>query len=74
MTRPNAWQPTKNERRYLSRFECAWCDQPLDRDTCGAIGEKCSESTRRDKRERCLLEYRPRLVPAPSGAAPGEGE
>ena len=62
---------TKNESRYLRRFVCGWCDQPLDRDTCGSIyGPKCSEETRSKRRDDCLSEYKPRLVPPTKASQP----
>lgn len=54
---------TKNERRYLSRRACAWCDMPLNREGCGAIYERCSEETRKARRKKCLAEYKPRPTP-----------
>jgi len=42
------------EKRKLSRFQCAWCDQRLDRDTCGAIYEQCSPEVRNRRRLDCL--------------------
>ena len=52
---------TKNERRYLSRRVCGLCEMPIDRDNCGSIyGPPCSEEVRRDRRARCLSEYKPR--------------
>jgi hypothetical protein len=54
---------TKGERRRLSRYACGWCDQPLDRDTCGSIyGPQCSEETRSKRRDDCLSEYKPRII------------
>jgi hypothetical protein len=55
---------TKGERRHLSRYVCGWCDQRGDRDTCGAIYEKCSDAARNQRRAECLAEYKPRLIPA----------
>ena len=51
---------TKNEKRYLSKFECAWCDQPLNRVGCSAVYSHCSDQTRIDRRKKCLKKYKPR--------------
>lgn len=51
---------TANQRRYLARHICAWCDQRLDRSGCGAIYEKCGEDAREKRRMDCLKAYRPR--------------
>ncbi len=52
---------TKNEKRYLARRECAWCNMPLNRKSCGAIYEKCSEASRIVRLISCLEEYKPRV-------------
>ena len=54
---------TENARRYLSRRMCWLCDQPLSRDDCGAIYEKCTVGIRNLRRETCLAEYKPRKRP-----------
>ena len=54
---------TRGQRRRLQRYECAWCDQRLDRDSCSAIGEKCSPELRQKRRDECLAEYKPRALP-----------
>ena len=53
---------TKNERRFLTRHQCAWCDQPLDKDWCGAIWDKCSAETRTKRQAECLKTYKPRKI------------
>lgn len=60
---------TKNERRRLGRYACGWCDMPLDHEGCGALYERCSEETRRARRERCLSEYKPRIIAELGGDA-----
>lgn len=52
---------TRNERRYLARFECGLCEQRLDRPYCCALFEtKCTEETMQIRREKCLEGYKPR--------------
>lgn len=51
---------TKNEKRFLSRLVCVWCEHRLDRDGCGAIWEKCSQESRDSRREQALKTYKPR--------------
>jgi hypothetical protein len=51
---------TRNEKRYLAKFQCAWCDQRIDQDCCGAIYEKCSNEVIAKRREECLTKYKPR--------------
>lgn len=52
---------TANQRRYLSKMDCAWCDMPLNQSSCGAIGEECSQDKRINKAKKCLEEYKPRI-------------
>lgn len=56
---------TRNEKKFLSRRICSWCDQSLDKDWCAAIFEKCPDETRIKRREDCLKTYRPRNAPNP---------
>jgi hypothetical protein len=52
---------TKNQRRYLRRKVCGLCDMPLSEDSCGSIyGPACTKEFLKDRRTRCLLEYKPR--------------
>jgi len=52
---------TKNELKYLSRFQCAWCDHRLDRDGCSAMfGNVCSDETKINRAKECLKGYKPR--------------
>lgn len=57
---------SKNERRFLSKFECAWCDFPLDKDGCsavvgsGGLSRECSDETRINRAKKCLESYKPR--------------
>lgn len=53
---------TRNEKRRLSQYLCAWCDQPLDRESCGAIYQKCTPEVRASRRASCLAGYRPRAA------------
>ena len=54
---------SKNEKAFLSRRICAWCDTPLDRLGCSAIWDKCDEATRITRRRKCLKTYKPRQTP-----------
>lgn len=45
---------TPTEMRYLARHVCAWCDQPLHKNSCGAVYEKCSLRVREQRRADCL--------------------
>jgi len=51
---------TKKQKEYLSRFSCAWCDQPLNKLGCGAIFDGCSCEERVQKRSNCLKNYKER--------------
>jgi hypothetical protein len=51
---------TRNQKRWLARRQCAWCNARLDADWCGAIYERCSTENRQLRLERCLAEYKPR--------------
>ena len=51
---------SRNEKQYLSRRICSWCENPLDRPSCGAIYEKCSVENRMTRLEKCLADYKPR--------------
>ena len=51
---------SKGEKRYLSRFGCAWCDHPLHYLGCSAVYGPCDEQTKIDRRKRCLEGYKPR--------------
>jgi len=54
---------TKNEKRYLSKRECGWCGQTLDRDGCGGIyGPACSSDELKKRRDDCLKNYKPRNI------------
>jgi hypothetical protein len=53
-------QLTKNQRRFLSRRVCAFCELPLHRAGCGAVYYKCPMEARIARREDCLKAYRPR--------------
>lgn len=50
----------RNEKRFLSRRECALCGMPLNKPGCGAIYGQCDEETRIERRKRCLETYKPR--------------
>ena len=49
---------TKDERRVLSRYQCAWCDQRLSANDCGAIYEGCTAEQREQRRQKCLAALR----------------
>ena len=51
---------TKLEKLFLSRRECAWCNQRLDRNSCAAIEEPCEDSDIINRRKRCLKTYKPK--------------
>ena len=51
---------TKNEKRFLSKRLCAWCEMPLNRIECGALFGECSDETRVTRRNNCLKTYKPR--------------
>ncbi len=53
---------TRSQKRYLHKYVCAWCDQPLDRDWCGAFHEGCPPEVRAKRRADCLSHYRPRAA------------
>lgn len=65
-----------NEKRYLKRRHCMWCDGLLSSAGCMAIFEKCSERNRLDRLERCLAEYKPRkrslTPPVPTSGPDGQ--
>lgn len=48
---------TAAQKRYLSRRECSWCNQRLDRGACGAIYEACDFKA---KVADCLSHHKPR--------------
>lgn len=52
---------TPAEKRFLSRRACSWCDQPLDRDWCGAtMWTRCTPEQMAERRHKCLETYKPR--------------
>lgn len=53
---------SKGERRFLAKYECLFCEHPLDRDGCSAIWEKCPADVRVQRRESCLKHYKPRSL------------
>jgi len=50
----------KLEKLFLSRRTCDFCDEALDRNSCGAIGDSCKDSDIISRRKRCLETYEPR--------------
>jgi hypothetical protein len=60
---------TRGQRRYLKRYACILCGQPLDQDGCAAIWTRCSSETRDKRRADCLAQYRPRGGESPCRAA-----
>jgi len=59
---------TKQEKRYLHRFVCGLCGFRLDRESCGAIFERCSQQARDKRRADCLQHYKSR-TPKRHGAS-----
>lgn len=52
---------TRNQRRYLARRVCAWCEMPLYPVTCGALFPPlCSERELAKRLKLCLTYYTPR--------------
>lgn len=51
----------KNERRYLSRVECALCGIPLNRGHCSSCFIACDDETMIKRAESALTSYRPRV-------------
>lgn len=51
---------SRNEKQFLARRTCAWCGMPLSHAGCAAIYKACSESTRINRRKKCLQTYEPR--------------
>lgn len=47
----------KNEKNFLARKICAWCEMPLNLTGCSAIYEQCCEGTRIKRRIDCLKTY-----------------
>lgn len=45
---------TKNQKRYLARHICGWCEMPLHKTYCGDSELPCSEEVRMKRREDCL--------------------
>lgn len=60
---------TKNEKRFLSRHVCAWCQHRLDVDGCSALYEKCTPEQQAKRREKCLEAYKPRATASAQGRA-----
>ena len=52
---------TRNEKRFLSRFVCVWCEQRLDREECSAIYSRCTKEEMAKRRADVLKTYKPRL-------------
>lgn len=53
-------QRSPGELRYLRRFICAWCRQPLDLDWCGGVSDPCAGHELEARRDAVLLDYAPR--------------
>ncbi len=51
---------TKKERRYLSKYHCAWCETTLNKTDCYETIEPCSEATKIKRMKKCLRSYKPR--------------
>lgn len=53
---------SKKEKAYLNRRVCGWCENTsLGETGCYAVFKKCTESTRIERRKRCLSGYKPRM-------------
>jgi len=50
----------KNEKRFLSKYKCAWCDHPLEKDGCSDYNTPCSDETRITRFKKCMALYKPR--------------
>jgi len=62
---------TRLQKRFLSRHICWLCELPLDRDWCGAIGERCPQAVIEQRRADCLATYKPRAKVQPRGHSTG---
>lgn len=51
---------TKNEKAFLARHICAWCDQKLNRTNCSAIYDTCTDEDKIKRADACLATYKPR--------------
>ena len=52
---------TKGEKRFLSKYGCAWCDHSLHRDGCGdTYSGDCGDANRIKRAKECLKGYKPR--------------
>jgi hypothetical protein len=49
---------TANAKARLRRFECAWCNQRMDRLSCGGIYDTCPVSVRLKRAADCLAASR----------------
>lgn len=53
---------SKLEKLFLSRRMCGFCEQLLNRNSCGSIycDNECTDSDIINRRKRCLKTYKPR--------------
>jgi len=52
----------KKEKAFLAKHQCLWCGMSLNRPGCGEIYKRCDETTRIERRQKCLRTYRPRKL------------
>ena len=50
----NSDKLSARDKRILARYVCGWCDQPLDKQSCGALFGPCSQGTMESRRKECL--------------------
>jgi len=50
---------SRNEKQFLYRHLCGWCDQRLDANFCSAIRDGCNAQVRIERRVECLKSYKP---------------
>ena len=61
MTAKEHWDSlNKNQKRYLKRFVCGWCERCLSSNECIDIMSPCSDEKLIEKRNNCLKNYKPR--------------
>lgn len=50
---------TKNEKRFLAKFECGLCGHSLNYSGCSGIWHSCTDKTKIDRAKKCLEHYKP---------------
>ena len=51
---------SKNEKRFLAKFECALCGQSLNFYECSAMWHSCTDEKRIKRAKKCLANYKPK--------------